>query len=58
MKPLNEQVAALSALEERSKEFMREKQEKRKLEHKLHSMSSQLLIGGNQVPHSKLYWVD
>jgi len=43
-----DKVAALSQLEERSKEFMREKQEKRKLEHKLHSMSSQLLIGGNQ----------
>ena len=28
----NDQVAALSALEERSKEFMREKQETRKLE--------------------------
>ncbi|KAJ1482516.1 P-loop containing nucleoside triphosphate hydrolase protein [Baffinella frigidus] len=44
-----DKVAALSALEERSKEFMREKQEKRKLEHKLHSMSSQLLIGGVNV---------
>jgi hypothetical protein len=39
--------AALTALEERSREFMREKAEKRKLEQRLHSMSSQLLMGGN-----------
>ncbi len=42
--------AALTALEERSREFMREKAEKRKLEQRLHSMSSQLLMGGNAPP--------
>mmetsp|Transcript_62364 Transcript_62364/g.167305 ORF Transcript_62364/g.167305 Transcript_62364/m.167305 type:complete len:591 (-) Transcript_62364:39-1811(-) len=42
-----DKVAALSALEERSREFMREKQEKRKLEQRLHSMNSQLLMGGS-----------
>ena len=41
-----DKVAALSALEEKSLQFMREKQEKRLLERRLHSMSSQLLIGG------------
>ena len=41
-----DKLAALSALEEKSQQFMREKQEKRLLERRLHSMSSQLLIGG------------
>ena len=48
-----DKVAALSALEERSREFMREKQEKRKLELRLHNMSSQLLIGGGEKSMEK-----
>eukprot|EP00282_Hemiselmis_andersenii_P038986 CAMPEP_0169428776 /NCGR_PEP_ID=MMETSP1042-20121227/1507_1 /TAXON_ID=464988 /ORGANISM="Hemiselmis andersenii, Strain CCMP1180" /LENGTH=616 /DNA_ID=CAMNT_0009538969 /DNA_START=18 /DNA_END=1865 /DNA_ORIENTATION=- len=43
-----DKTAALTALEERSREFMKEKAEKRKLEQRLHSMSSQLIAGGKE----------
>ena len=36
-------------MEERSQAFMREKAEKRKLEQRLHAMSSQLIVGGKDV---------
>lgn len=40
-------MAALLALEKRSKEFMNEKEEKRRLEERIVAMQSQLLIGGH-----------
>lgn len=41
--------AAIIALETRSREFMKEKEEKRKLEEKIKSMSSQMLLGGKKI---------
>eukprot|EP00898_Chlorokybus_atmophyticus_P003663 jgi/Chlat1/4298/Chrsp29S04386 len=41
-----DKLAAITALEARSREFMREKAEKRKLEERIVSMQSQLLVGG------------
>lgn len=41
--------AAISALETRSREYLLEKQEKIKLEHKIKELASQLLIGGKQI---------
>lgn len=41
------QLAALLALEKRSKEFLQEKEEKRRLEDRIVAMQSQLLIGGH-----------
>lgn len=43
-----DKLAALTALEKRSREFMREKEEKRALEQKISAMQSQLLVGGNK----------
>ncbi|KAF8061925.1 Kif3c [Scenedesmus sp. PABB004] len=44
-----DKLAALTALETASAEFMREKQEKKELEAKIAAMQSQLLIGGNKL---------
>lgn len=44
-----DKLAALTALENASAEFMREKQEKKELEAKIAAMQSQLLIGGNKL---------
>eukprot|EP00743_Colponemidia_sp_Colp-15_P008644 GILK01009407.1.p1 GENE.GILK01009407.1~~GILK01009407.1.p1 ORF type:complete len:1148 (+),score=247.81 GILK01009407.1:126-3569(+) len=44
-----DKLAAITALEARSREFMIEKEEKRKLEERIKAMSSQLLIGGKQI---------
>ncbi|PNW79448.1 hypothetical protein CHLRE_09g415450v5 [Chlamydomonas reinhardtii] len=41
-----DKLAALTALQERSREFLREKEEKRALELKIQAMQSQLLSGG------------
>ena len=41
-----DKTAALQALEERSQEMMREKDEKRKLEHRIKMLTSQMLVGG------------
>lgn len=42
-----DKMAAIRALEARSKEFMREKQEKKKLEERITNLQSQMLMGGN-----------
>lgn len=44
-----DKMAAITALEARSKQFLAEKEEKRKLEEKITSMQSQLLIGGHKI---------
>lgn len=44
-----DKLAAITALEQRSREFMLEKEEKRQLEARINSMQSQLLIGGHKV---------
>lgn len=44
-----DKAAAIIALETRSREYMKEKNEKRKLEEKIKSMSSQMLIGGQKI---------
>lgn len=41
-----DKMAAISALEQRSMEFMMEKENKKKLEEKIKMLNSQLLIGG------------
>ena len=41
--------AAITALESRSREFILEKEEKKKLEEKIKILNSQLLIGGKQI---------
>mmetsp|Transcript_5839 Transcript_5839/g.8574 ORF Transcript_5839/g.8574 Transcript_5839/m.8574 type:complete len:887 (+) Transcript_5839:2-2662(+) len=50
-----EKLAALTALEKRSREFMLEKQAKRKLEEKIAVMQSNLLIGGEKIEHSPAF---
>ncbi|KAG2483602.1 hypothetical protein HYH03_017544 [Edaphochlamys debaryana] len=45
-----DKLAALTALQERSREFLREKEEKRALELKIQAMQSQLLSGGTAAP--------
>lgn len=42
-------MAAITALENRSREFMMEKEEKKKLEEKIKALNSQLLIGGKKI---------
>lgn len=44
-----EKSAAINALEMRSKEYMLEKEEKKRLEEKIKMMNSQMLIGGKMV---------
>eukprot|EP00891_Asterochloris_glomerata_P006925 jgi/Astpho2/6925/e_gw1.00107.208.1_t len=44
-----DKLAAITALEQRSREFMIEKEEKRRLEQRISSMQSQLLIGGHKI---------
>jgi hypothetical protein len=44
-----DKMAAITALESRSREFMNEKEEKKKLEEKIKMLNSQLLIGGKNV---------
>eukprot|EP00210_Caulerpa_lentillifera_P001051 g1014.t1 len=44
-----DKLAAITALEERSREFMREKRLKEKLEKKINTMQSQLLLGGRKI---------
>lgn len=44
-----DKLAALTALEKRSKEFMKEKEDKKALERKIQQMQSQLLMGGNKL---------
>ena len=42
-------MAAITALEARSREFMIEKEEKKKLEEKIKMLNSQLLLGGKKI---------
>ena len=42
-------MAAITALESRSREYMLEKEEKKKLEEKIKMLNSQLLIGGKKI---------
>lgn len=44
-----DKAAAINALEMRSREFMMEKEEKKRLEEKIKMMNSQMLIGGKKV---------
>lgn len=44
-----DKLAAITALEERSREFMREKKQKEKLERKIHMLQSQMLLGGQKL---------
>ena len=41
--------AAITALEERNKEFYQEKEEKKRLEEKIRALNSQMLIGGKKI---------
>ena len=47
-----DKVAAITALERASREFMREKAEKRALEARIASMQSQMLVGGARLEDS------
>ncbi len=42
-------MAAITALESRSREYMMEKEEKKKLEEKIKMLNSQLLVGGKKI---------
>jgi hypothetical protein len=44
-----EKSAAINALEMRSKEYMQEREEKKRLEEKIKMMNSQMLIGGKKI---------
>ena len=44
-----DKMAAITALESRSREYMIEKDEKKKLEEKIKMLNSQLLVGGKKV---------
>lgn len=44
-----DKIAAIKALEEKSREFLHEKENKKILENKIAAMQSQLLIGGQRV---------
>ena len=44
-----DKAAVIKVLESRSREFMKEKEEKRKLEEKIKLMSSQMLLGGKKI---------
>ena len=50
-----DKLAAITALEQRSREFMREKEEKRRLEARIANMQSQLLIGGNKLEDTPVF---
>ncbi|GBF92416.1 hypothetical protein Rsub_04520 [Raphidocelis subcapitata] len=51
----HEKLEVLKVLEARSREFMREKEEKRQLEAKIASMQGQLLIGGTKPEDSPTF---
>ena len=44
-----DKLAAITALERRSREVMAQKEEKRRLEARIAAMASQLLVGGHRV---------
>lgn len=53
-----DKLAAITALEVRSREFMVEKEEKRRLEARITSMQSQLLIGGHKIEDMPVFRFD
>lgn len=42
-------MAAITALEARSREYQMEREEKKRLEEKIKALNSQLLVGGKKV---------
>ena len=50
-----DKLAAITALEQRSREFMLEKEEKRRLEVRISSLQSQLLVGGNKPEDTPVF---
>ena len=44
-----DKAAAITALEERNREFFQEKEEKKRLEEKIRALNSQMLIGGKKI---------
>ncbi|KAK9846008.1 hypothetical protein WJX81_008288 [Elliptochloris bilobata] len=50
-----DKLAAITALEQRSREFMAEKEAKRRLEARISGMQSQLLIGGTKVEDTPVF---
>lgn len=50
-----DKLAAITELEQRSREFLQEKEEKKRLEAKIEAMQSQLLIGGNKLEDSHAF---
>lgn len=49
--------AAIEALEMRSREYMSEKEEKRRLEERIRMMNSQMLVGGKKVEESPQFLI-
>eukprot|EP01017_Pseudomicrothorax_dubius_P028930 TRINITY_DN347_c0_g1_i4.p1 TRINITY_DN347_c0_g1~~TRINITY_DN347_c0_g1_i4.p1 ORF type:complete len:838 (-),score=267.99 TRINITY_DN347_c0_g1_i4:252-2765(-) len=50
-----DRVAAMAALEARSREFFQEREDKRRLEDKIRTMYSQMLIGGRKIEESPAF---
>jgi hypothetical protein len=50
-----DKLAAITALEQRSREFLREKEEKRRLEARIANMQSQLLTGGSKPEDTPVF---
>lgn len=50
-----DKLAAITALEHRSREFMAQKEEKQRLEAKIRAMQSQLLIGGQKIEDTLVF---
>ena len=48
--------AAISALEARSRDYLIEREEKKKLEEKIWVMNSQLLVGGKKIEETDQFW--
>lgn len=44
-----DKAAAITALEERNREFYQEKEEKKRLEEKIRALNSQMLVGGKKI---------
>ena len=50
-----DKLAAITALEQRSREFMQEKEAKRRLEQRIAAMQSQLLISGQKIEDTPVF---
>jgi kinesin family protein 3/17 len=50
-----DKLAAITELQHKSMEFMREKAEKRKLEERINSLQSQLLVGGHKMEETPAF---